>query len=182
MLRYFGAREHIYLQLTAEGLIEWGDAVIATVGDRALEAADLADILADLLVERPLLCDLIAHLYTNFDDNISPAAARELMLLARENNVRLATFLSTAVPVLDHRGAKDLITATYCFVTQLWRRLHPGPVVATLYENEPNFPDVSLEFKPTLRRLLFTFILGAACRPGEPAQPGTRVPRFPCSD
>src|SRR3954471_21384858 len=56
VVRYFGTREEIYLELAAESWTEWG----AAVAERLRDAAGPDDVVAALtetLAERPLFCD-----------------------------------------------------------------------------------------------------------------------------
>ena len=79
VLRYFETREAVYLQLTADGWVEWMDACVP-----AIQAADgpiqVARAVADTLAERPLFCDLLAHAPLNLERGVSVDAVREFKL------------------------------------------------------------------------------------------------------
>ncbi|MGH3340724.1 MAG: TetR family transcriptional regulator, partial [Propionibacteriaceae bacterium] len=73
--RYFGTREEIYLELLAE---EWQDYTRA-VSVRLRDAHDTDEAitaLAETMVDRPLFCDLLSHLPTSLEHNVSVEAAR----------------------------------------------------------------------------------------------------------
>src|SRR3954471_23542977 len=73
VVRYFGTREEIYLELTVEEWLDWSDEWVA----RLATAAGPDDVIAALvytLTERPLFCDLLGHVSITLEHNISVPA------------------------------------------------------------------------------------------------------------
>ncbi|GAA3114098.1 hypothetical protein GCM10020001_036600 [Nonomuraea salmonea] len=80
IVRYFGTREEIYLELLAEEWRSWADAVAAALHDEPAGQAEgvrrVVGVLTGTLVERPLFCDLMSHSSNSLEHNVSVSAAR----------------------------------------------------------------------------------------------------------
>src|SRR5687767_6509519 len=67
VVRYFGTREEIYLELAAECWRDWRDEVL----ERLHAGDDVVDTLTETLDVRPLFCDLLSHSATSLEHNVS---------------------------------------------------------------------------------------------------------------
>src|SRR5216684_2594323 len=106
VLRYFETREEVYLQLTLEAYAEWSTAVADSLeGVRPTTPIKLADVLVDSLAERPLLCDLAAHVSSTLEHNVSPGLGRDFKVrmldFTRQFGVTIAAAL---VDVSEEQG------------------------------------------------------------------------------
>jgi AcrR family transcriptional regulator len=160
VLRYFETREEIYLHLTAEGWRDWAQAVHAGLDGAAAGPAQVADVLSRTLEERPLFCDLLAHVPANLEHNVSPDAVREFKLTALASLDELAARVTEAMPRLGERGGFDLIALTTLLAGSLWHTANPPPALAALYRQDPALANACVEFAPTLRRLIGSFLNG----------------------
>jgi AcrR family transcriptional regulator len=155
VVRYFGTREEIYLELAAEGWREWGAAVLGRLdaGDDAVAA------LAETLAERPLFCDLLSHDSTSLEHNASHDAAlaykRTMVAVIGETGAAVARVLE-----LTESEGFELVIAAIGFAGMLYPADNPPPVLAEVYEQHPELAAARPPFLPTMRRMLAALAAG----------------------
>jgi AcrR family transcriptional regulator len=161
VLRYFGTREEIYLHLTAEGWLDWGQAVHAQIGEGAQVSADgLAAALAGTLAERPLFCELLAQAPLNLERHVSRAAVHAFKLTAVATAEDLGNLAARAGPGLSQADGRNLIAAVTALAATLGQYSHPPDVLAELYTADPRLAHAAVDFTPRLRYLTRAVILG----------------------
>ena len=165
VLRYFGTREEIYLQLTMRDGTEWADAVRDRLGD-ASGIDQMASALADSFAERPLYCDLIGHAETMLEHNVSLEVLHTYKLWAIDMYARVGERIMAACPELTGRDGSSVVFAAGAFVGRLYPLSQPPPTLAELYAREPGIAAVFPPFRPTLQRFV------AATAAGLPAVRG----------
>jgi AcrR family transcriptional regulator len=163
VLRYFETREAVFLQLTAEGWVDWVDACVVGLQD-VTGPADLARVIAETLVDRPLFCDLMAHAPLNLERGVSVAAVREFKIVALGQVDRFITAVTTALPPLTAQDAYELVSSTNAITSSLWQVSHPTEAVGELYRTDPHLGHAVVDFPPSLRRQVETVILGLLSR------------------
>ena len=94
VLRYFETREEVYLQLTLAAFAEWNSLVAEQLASAAMTPVQVADVLADTLAARPLLCDLFARVSSTLEHNVSPQLVREFKLKMLEHTEQLAELIA----------------------------------------------------------------------------------------
>jgi AcrR family transcriptional regulator len=156
VVRYFGTREEIYLELAAGGWRDWRDDVLR----RLAAGDDVVDALAETLDQRPLFCDLLSNAATSLEQNVSVAAARDY----KQVMVAVIGELGTAVAAADRRltateGA-ELVTAAVGLVNALYPAANPPPTLAEAYARNPDLAAAYPRFLPTMRRLLAAIAAG----------------------
>ncbi|AGL13989.1 TetR/AcrR family transcriptional regulator [Actinoplanes sp. N902-109] len=153
VLRYFGTREEIYLQIAMSEGTEWAGAVIA-----ALPQADgipgVAAALADAFVDRPLYCDLTTHAETMLEHNVSVAALQVYKEWAIEMYLRVGRHIAATAPELTDLDGAALVMAAGAFVTKLFPLTRPSAALRELYDREPQIARAFPPFRPTLRRMI----------------------------
>lgn len=150
VVRYFGTREEIYLELAAECWRDWRDEAL-----QRLEAGDdVVDTLAETLEARRLFCDLLSHASTNLEHNVSVAATRDY----KETMVGVIEELGIAVakarPTLTESEGVELVTAAAGLVGVLYPADNPPPTLAEVYAQAPHLAAARPPFLPTMKRLL----------------------------
>jgi AcrR family transcriptional regulator len=155
--RYFESREDIFLRLAAQDWVDWVDAVEAVSGD----GRELADVIAETLNARPLFCDLLGHVQVSFEREVTLESVWDFKLKAVAQADRLAGLCRSAVPGLDEAGARDLVAAIVALAAATWQAAHPPVILAGLYEGDPRLAQAEVDFAPTLRRLVRTFVAGS---------------------
>ena len=153
VLRYFGTREEIYLQLAMREGASWADAV--TDGLRAAHGfAAVADVLAGAYADRPLYCDLTTHAETMLEHNVSVAALQAYKEWAIATYLRVGRQIAIAAPELTDRDGAGLVMAASAFVTKLFPLSRPSAALQELYDREPRIAQSFPPFRPTLRHMI----------------------------
>jgi AcrR family transcriptional regulator len=153
VLRYFGTREEIYLQLTMRDGTGWADAVGSGL-ENASGVGEMAAVLADAFVERPLYCDLISHAETMLEHNVSLDVLHTYKLWAIGMYGRVGEQITTACPELTAGEGASVVFAAGAFVGRLHPITRPPATLAELYEREPAIAAVFPPFGPALRHFI----------------------------
>ncbi|WP_433435126.1 TetR/AcrR family transcriptional regulator [Nonomuraea sp. CA-141351] len=155
IMRYFGTREEIFLILAAEEWQEWSAAVIA----RLEVSDDAVTALAETLVDRPLLCDLMSHASTSLEQNVSVEAARTFKRAILAVIADLGTRVSQVTGLTDSEGV-ELVSAASALAGVLYPVSNPSPALAELYAQDPDIAATCPVFLPTLSRALKALAAG----------------------
>jgi AcrR family transcriptional regulator len=153
VLRYFGTREEIYLQLAMREGDDWARAVTAGLAPARGYLA-VAAALADAYADRPLYCDLTTHAETMLEHNVSVAALKAYKDWAIEVYLRIGRLIAAADPELTELDGAGLVMAASAFVTKLFPLTRPSAALSELYEREPAIARAFPPFRPTLRRMI----------------------------
>ncbi|MBA2950937.1 TetR/AcrR family transcriptional regulator [Streptomyces sp. PSKA28] len=158
VVRYFGTREEIYLELAAEEWQGWKQAVTERL--RACDGpGGVVDALAETLEERPLLCDLLGYAAASLEHNVSLDAARAFKVVLLDVGAEIGAEVARAGELTDGEGLELVGTAT-ALAAFLYPTAHPPPVLAELYAQEPWIAAARPPFLPTLKRALTAFLAG----------------------
>ena len=156
--RYFGTREEIYLELLAA---EWQDFHRAVAENlRDADGADQAIIvLAQTMVDRPFFCDLLSHLPTSLEQNVSVEAARTFKRAVHRHVDATGADLARVTPLTEREGA-ELVAAAGGLAGLLYRASNPPPALAQLYVDDPELAAAHPTLLPTLIRMLSALAAG----------------------
>ena len=143
VVRYFGTREEIFVELCSEEGYRLRDALLPRLENVTSE--DLPHVLASTLMEHELLCELISQLTTHLEHNVSFAAAER--------------------PVgLDVDQAQLLLSATSQTGAAMWAASRPSDVVLEVYAVHPELvPTGSVVV--TLERVVAALAAGLRAEP-----------------
>jgi AcrR family transcriptional regulator len=156
VVRYFGTREEIYLELAGDCWRDWRDEVV-----RRLDAGDdVVDTLAETLEARPLFCDLLSHAATSLEHNVSVAAAHDYKRVMVAVIGEIGTAVAKARPSLTDSEGFELVTAAAGLVGLLYPAAHPPPTLAEVYAQNPDLAAARPPFLPTMKRLLAAVAAG----------------------
>jgi AcrR family transcriptional regulator len=159
VVRYFGTREEIYLELAAEGWTEWGK----VVADRLRDAAgpdDVVDVLTETLIERPLFCDLLSHTATTLEHNVSVPAARAFKRAVLGVLADLGDGVARAHGGLTEGEGFELAAAATMLAGTFYPVCNPPPTLVELYAQDPEIAAACPPFLPTLKRTLSALAAG----------------------
>ncbi|WP_229869346.1 TetR/AcrR family transcriptional regulator [Streptomyces inusitatus] len=170
VLGYFESREAIFLELLNTEWQSWLDDLDTLLpkplpGDgrpRTKESA-LATIVADSLVARPMLCELLSAMAAVLERNISLEFAREFKRKASANNDRLAAAVAARLPHLPQATPHEFAGAVIVLVAGMWPFANPTDTVATV-SREMGFPPPKEKFAVGLRGGLAAHLIGMAVR------------------
>ncbi|KUL23934.1 hypothetical protein ADL15_44785 [Actinoplanes awajinensis subsp. mycoplanecinus] len=153
VLRYFGTREEIYLQLAVREGTAWSAAAGAALS-RASGYSAAATALADAYADRPLYCDLTTHAETMLEHNVSVAALRVYKVWAIDTYFTVGRQITVACPQLSDTDGASLVMAASAFVAKLFPLTRPPEALRQLYDREPEIARVFPPFRPTLQRMI----------------------------
>jgi AcrR family transcriptional regulator len=159
VVRYFGTREEIYLELAAESWTAWG----AEAAERLRDASgpdDIVAVLAETLAGRPLFCDLLSHTSTTLEHNISVPAARSFKRVVLGVLADLGGDVARAHGGLTEREGFELAAAATALAGTFYPVANPPPALAQLYAEEPDLAAACPAFLPTLKRVLTALVAG----------------------
>jgi AcrR family transcriptional regulator len=161
VLRYFETREEVFLELLDRVAREWLADLPARLSTVDGEKTALA--LADALVDRPLLCELISVAASVLERNISVDCARRFKLATSDIGEILAGMVRERVPGLSAPGALRFVQAALVFVAGLWPFAHPTEAVRQAID-ELGLDVPHLAFADMLRDTLTTQLAGVLAR------------------
>ena len=156
--RYFGTREEIYLELLAEEWRQYTRAVSVRLRDAHDTDAAITAI-AETMVDRPLFCDLLSHLPTSLELNVSIEAARAFKHAVHDYITATGVEVARATQ-LTEREAVELVAAAGGVGGLLYRAANPPPVLAQLYLDDPELAATHPTLLPTLLRMLSALAAG----------------------
>jgi AcrR family transcriptional regulator len=159
VLRYFETREEVYLQLTLAAYAEWNTVVAEQLAGGPRTPVDLADVLADTLAARPLLCDLFARVSSTLEHNVSPQLGRDFKLRMLDHTQQLASMIAAALVDVPEELAFDMVGGGYALVAGLWPMCNPPAELAAVLDG-PDFKRAHISFHATLRRMLRALVVG----------------------
>ncbi|GAB3158709.1 TetR family transcriptional regulator [Amycolatopsis stemonae] len=156
VVRYFGTREEIYLELAAGCWRDWADEVARrlTAGD------DVVDVLAETLAERRLFCDLLGHAATSLEHNVSVPAARDFKRAVLGVVGELGAAVAEAHPGLTEGEGFELVAAASGLAGMLYPAANPPPTLLEVYAKNPDLAAACVPFVPTLKRALAALAAG----------------------
>jgi AcrR family transcriptional regulator len=156
IVRYFGTREEIYLELAADCWQEWRDEVLKRLG----EGDEVIDALVGTLDARPLFCDLLSHGTTSLERNVSVDAARDYKRVMSTTLHEVGSAVANAHPVLTEREGFELVTAAIALASVLFPAANPSPTLAEAYAQNPDIASAYPRFVPTMTRYLSAMAAG----------------------
>jgi len=159
VVRYFGTREEIYLELAAEGWTAWGAEVAERLRDASGQDETVA-ALTETLAGRPLFCDLLSHTATTLEHNISVPAARAFKRVVLGVLGDLAGDVAHAHGGLTEREGFEVAAAATALAGTFYPIANPSPALAQLYAEDPDLAAACPEFLPTLKRALSALAAG----------------------
>ena len=135
VVRYFGTREEIFVELFSEEGLRLRDALGPRLADVTEES--LPRVLAAVLMEHELFCELLSQLTTHLEHNVSYPAAERLKLTSTAVVGELARELAGRPVGLDVEQATLLLSATSQIGAGLWSASRPSDVVLRVYAAHP---------------------------------------------
>jgi AcrR family transcriptional regulator len=153
VLRYFGTREEIYLDLLLDASNAWEAELASVLADVAPDAQAVAGAVAGSIATRPLLCDLLAQMAATLEHNVRPEQGRDFKTGMLTGAYRLGALLRGAMPWLDDARAIEAAAATVLTVAAVWPTCTTPQAILDLLDPAllALIPD---SFEDRLRRML----------------------------
>jgi AcrR family transcriptional regulator len=169
VLRYFDSREAIFLEVLDEEFGAWLTDLETRLGRpraRKVNYANeirVATAIADSLVDRQLLCELIGSMAGVLERNISFDFARDFKARALARIAELAQLVAQQLPWLPREFTEFFAEAALTLAAGMYPFSVPTePVRAAIAEL--GFPDPGKRFGDGLRIGLLTWLIGAAAQ------------------
>lgn len=156
--RYFGTREEIYLDLLTEECRQWAQVVGVRLRD-AHGTTEAMTVLAETLVDRPLFCDLLSHVSTSLEHNVSATAARAFKHALHDNVAAMGAEIARVTDLTEREGG-ELVGMAGSLAGSLYRAANPPPVLARVYAEDPELHAARPALLPTLIRALSALAAG----------------------
>ncbi|HEX4011567.1 MAG TPA: TetR family transcriptional regulator [Solirubrobacteraceae bacterium] len=158
LLRYFETREQIFLELSSRAWEEWAASVETRLA--TARADEAAAVLARSFADRPLLCDLIAHIALNLERHVSVEAVRRYKLTSLAAVRRTAAAVAAVVPGLSEPGARELVSVMARLAGSTWQIANPPAPLAELYRSDPELAHACVDLERDLTRTAALLIAG----------------------
>jgi AcrR family transcriptional regulator len=169
VLRYFDSREAIFLEILDEEFAAWLAELEARLGRPRASKANytneirVATAVADSLLERQLLCELLSSMAGVLERNISFDFARDFKARAVGRITELAQLVAGQLPWLSREFTEFFAEAALTLVAGMYPFSVPTePVRAAIAEL--GLPDPGERFGEGLRIGLVTWLIGAAAQ------------------
>jgi AcrR family transcriptional regulator len=135
VLRYFGTREEIYLDLMIEAWNDWLASLISRLEGGAISGpAAAAHAVAESLADRTLLCDLISQMATTLEHNVRPEHGRDFKVAMFAGTAELGTALRSAMPDLTNEQAFEVGIGTGLAIGSIWSTCTTPPEILELLD------------------------------------------------
>jgi AcrR family transcriptional regulator len=171
VLRYFDSREAIFLEILDEEFVAWLADLEARLGRPRARKVNYANesrvaaAVADSLVQRQLLCELISSMAGVLERNISFDFARDFKARAVGRITELAQLVADQLPWLSREFTEFFAEAALTLAAGMYPFSVPTePVRAAI--GELGLPDPGERFGEGLRIGLITWLIGAAAQSG----------------
>jgi AcrR family transcriptional regulator len=160
LLKYFETREEIFLRLAETEFGEWAAGALAALSFTSQpEPHEVAELLANSVADRPLLCQLLLYTPLTLERNVSLDAVRAFKLAIKGSMQGVLPALQRALPALDADACFELFMMAGLVAAGLWQAAHPSPHVVALHAEDPDavaYPD----FRASLVRFVRTYLAG----------------------
>jgi hypothetical protein len=169
VLRYFDSREAVFLEILDEECGAWLEELGGLLGRPRARKPNyhneirVATVIADSLVARPLLCELIGSMAGELERNISAEFAKDFKARATERTLALSGLVTRHLPWLPS-GFSDLFAEGALTLTA---GMYPFSVPTDAVRSamaEMGYPDPHERFVKGLRSGLTTWLIGAAAQ------------------
>ena len=160
VLRYFGSREAVLLELLGDACREWRAEL------ERLPATDDASAVASSVEARPVLCDLLAAQASVLERNVSAEVAARFKRAALADTIGLGRLVRGVIPELGEDAAARFAAATVLVAGSLWAYCQPSPAMLAAYAADPELAAMRMDFGAAVRDLLATLLAGLLARPG----------------
>ncbi|MCF6468604.1 TetR/AcrR family transcriptional regulator [Nonomuraea sp. MG754425] len=158
IVRYFGSREEIYLELLTEEWRQWAADAAARLRAGG-GPAEAMTALAETIVARPLFCDLLSHAATSLEHNVSVPVARAFKHTVHDLIAEMGAEVAGATELTQREGG-ELVAAASGLAGMLYPAANPPPALAQVYAEDPELAAACPVLLPTLVRALSALAAG----------------------
>ncbi|RKE18446.1 TetR/AcrR family transcriptional regulator [Streptomyces sp. TLI_171] len=156
VLRYFDSREAVLLELLERQFADWAAELarepVPVAGGFRQRADRLAELLADSMARRPVLCDLLAEQAAVLEHNISAETAIRHKRAARASLHDLVELTARHLPELGEDDAAALVETVLLTAVAAWPFSRPPQAVLAAFAADPELSALRVDFTAAVRR------------------------------
>jgi AcrR family transcriptional regulator len=175
LLKYFGTREEIFLQLSETEWLTWADNTVTALA-AVTDEDGLAEVLGRSIADRPLFCQLLTHASLTLERNVSLDALRRSKAAAIRSTDLVVDEVHRLLPDIGRDSCFELVAATALMAAGLWHVAHPPPAVSALYAEQSTTNAFSrlagIDLTAEVSRFVRVFLAGLRSESPRPAQAG----------
>jgi AcrR family transcriptional regulator len=172
VVRYFGTREEIFVELATSDVEVVTCEVVAALAALPPDADDpamaVATALTGVLDRHPVFLDVVAHLPSHLEHNVSLATAVLLKQRMHASAGVLAAAVRDACPDLTEGDAALFVTTLFLVVPAAWEAGRPAPVVREVYATHPELAADHDALTTQVRGVLAATLRGLHVASGSP--------------
>lgn len=170
VLRYFGSREAILLEVLDQEYSAWlADlATSLAVRSRHTPIEHAARCVAATMTDRPVLCDLLSVAPIVLEHNVSVQVAATYKRATLAQMGRLLELVGGTVGRLDGNRGVAFVAGLHAIVSAMWAASRPSASMAAAYRDAPELVAYQVDFQVTVRELTATLLTGLAHRSPNP--------------
>ncbi|MGI5502344.1 TetR family transcriptional regulator [Lentzea sp. CA-135723] len=158
--RYYASKEELLLAVAERGWSQWRAALSARLeGEKRLRAGDVADVLAETITSLPVFVDLLGHVPVTLEGSVDTERSGQYKTTAFTEHDKIIEMLERA-SVVPTDQLHAMIAAALPLASAFWQAAHPTPALAKLYEQQPSWGHMAMEFEPRLKVLLQAIAVG----------------------
>lgn len=165
VVRYFGTREEIFVELTVRRGETVTKALLAglqAIG-RSPTVEQVAALFVDTVSDDGLFCELMSQLSPHLEHNVSYETAERVKLAMADQAERLSNGFAHSLPELNEAQALAFVAGATLIVTGLWQAAHPSEVVRQVGAARPEVARMR-ETAPSLAMAAVTALLRGSVR------------------
>ncbi|GAA1464258.1 TetR family transcriptional regulator [Nocardiopsis exhalans] len=163
VVRYFGTREGVLLELLQRGRDRWLLALESELGSGPGGSGPLVESWARTLAADPLLCQLWSQLATVLERNVSVDSIRRHKLAELEHRQRLARLVRCRVPGIGDAGALHMTRVATVALAGLWPFCSPTQAM-TEATADPRLHESRMDFATAYADILGITLTGLLAR------------------
>ena len=159
VLRYFESREAVLLELYDREYRGWLDELEVTIAGLS-SVEDVADAIAESVVQRPVFCDLCSSAPGVLEHNVSGEVARDYKLAAIANAERLGELVLPRIGEFTRSAGIIFVGGMNLIIGGTWAATQPSPGMAAAYASYPDLLAMQLDLRVAVRELTATLLTG----------------------
>lgn len=164
VLRYFGSREAVLLELLNGALQAWIDdldlSAISPASPPHERAEAVAGAIAQSLAARPVLCDLISAQASVLERNVSTDTVLRHKRAVLVSVEALSAKLRTPLPELDEGDIYKIIAIALLMTSGVWPHDRPTEALLAAYTADPEIGAHRMRFAPFMQEALALTLFG----------------------
>lgn len=160
VVRYFGTREAVLLELTRREYTDWVDELTRECPQR-VSVDDVARLLARTVTTRPLLAELLTNVMTTLEHNVSPAEIIDFKAAMHDQLGRVEALLERATGPLPQQTQSVLVPGIHALINEFHSLAHPSDALRDAAAHDERIACGLADHEASLATALTLYLTGA---------------------